>query len=645
MNGTFSQLQQRVGARARLAVLIAGACASLIISAAATFVPSAQAAVTPTFVTLPQVLTPAQLQAAHLIRPHAASAALGIELVIAPNHQAQLNALLAAEYDPHSALYHHWVSAAAFDQMFGPTAAQRAAIDRYMRAQGLQPAYSPSVFLLDYVGTTAAVEGAFHTQINDYVLRDGAAVYANATAPQIPYALSGAISGIIGLDSITNLHPHIMRPQATGGRVPAYGGAPKGTGLTPQQIRSMYNATGVYPRTNGNGISVGVFELSNWKLSDVQAYERQFHLYNTPIQSVYVDGGPADRKGSLEVVLDIDMFLAVAPGVQTMYVYNAPNTTKGYVDELATIARQNRIATLSLSWGGCESDTPLAQRTGEEIYLKELAMEGISVFTSAGDDGAFDCEYLYTTNPKNPPSYANAIEVDDPANNPYVTAVGGTSFFQTFDPGSTVNPSYPAGKEYVWNTLNNCTAGTFTYGGTNYGHCPFGAGGGGNSRVYAQGFYQYGPGVVSSGSQYGAYCHQSSGVKCRALPDVSINADPNSGYGVYCSDNTKTTDCTTTGWQGVGGTSAGAPLWAAIATLGVGWHHHRLGWMNPQLYSMFRLSAGYTLFYHDINHAATITFDNTEYITSTNGHYAVTDGFDMATGIGTPNIYWDVVGF
>ena len=114
----------------------------------------------------------------------------------------------------------------------------------------------------------------------------------------------------------------------------------------------------------------------------------------------------------------------------------------------------------------------------------------------------------------------------------------------------------------------------------------------------------------------------------------------------YCSDSTTASDCTTTGWQGVGGTSAAAPLWAAIATLGVGWHHHRLGLLNPQLYNMFRLSTGYTLYYHDINHAATITLtNNTKYTMSTNGKFPVTNGYDMATGIGTPNIYWDVVGF
>jgi subtilase family serine protease len=648
MNSEQSQRAVRLTTRLRATILVLGTAVSVLLSAISIVAPTAQAATTPILATLPQVLTPDQLRAAQFRGQHSASAALRVEIVMNPNNADEMATLMNELYDPSSPLYHHWLATGEFDRLFGPTAAQRAALDRYLRSMGLNPVGSPSAFLLDYVGTTAAVERAFHTQINNYMLH-GAAIYANATAPQIPYDLSGSIGGIIGLDSITHIHSYVQ-PRAGGVTAHAYGAAPGGTGLSPQQIRAIYDANRVYPHTNGNGITVGVFELSNWKLSDVQEYEHQFGLYDTPIHSLYVDGGPTDHKGALEVVLDIDLFLALAPGVRQMMVYNGPNTTQGYVDELATIARLNQVAVLSLSWGGCESDTPAAQLSGEKIYLKQLAMQGISVVTAAGDSGAFDCEYLYQTSPKNTPKYANAIEVDDPSNNPYVTAAGGTSFFQSFTPGSSTDISYPTGKEYAWNTINNCTASNFYYNGTNQGHCPFGAGGGGNSRDYIRPWYQYGPGTFSSGSQSGSYCHASVGVYCRALPDVSINADPVSGYGVYCTDPGDTKDCpsstsTANGWQAVGGTSTAAPLWAAIITLGVKWHHHRLGWMNPQLYNMMRLPDGYTRYFHDIAHPLQITWDNKSYTVGTNGHFSVTPGYDMVTGIGTPDIYWDVVGF
>lgn len=642
-----SQGAVRLTTRLRATILIFGAAVSVLLSAMSIVAPTAQAATTPKLATLPQVLTPDQLRMAQFRGQHPASAALTVEIVMTPNNAGALANLMSELYTPGSPLYHHWLATGEFDRMFGPTTAQRAALDRYLRGMGLSPAGSPSAFLLDYVGTTAAVERAFHTQINDYVLH-GQAIYANATDPQIPYDLSNSISGVIGLDSITHIHSY-AQPRAGGVHQAHYGATPGGNGLSPQQIRAIYDANRVYPRTNGNGVTVGVFELSNWKLSDVQHYEQQFGLYDTPITSLYIDGGPTDHKGSLEVVLDIDLFLALAPGVDQMMVYNAPNTTKGYVDELATIAKLNQISVLSLSWGGCESDTPAAQLSGEKIYLQQLAMQGISVVTAAGDSGAFDCEYLYATNPKNTPTYANAIEVDDPSNNPFVTAAGGTSLFQTYDPKTSTDISYPTGKEYAWNTLNNCTASDFMYNGANQGHCPFGAGGGGNSTDYARPWYQYGPGTFSGYSQSGAYCHQKAGVACRALPDVSIDADPVSGYGVYCTDGSDTKDCpsstTNNGWQAVGGTSCAAPLWAAIITLGVNWHGQRLGWMNPQLYHMLRTPVAYTRYFHDIAHSMTITWDSKSYTVGTNGHFPVTPGYDMTTGIGSPDIYWDVVGF
>ncbi len=107
----------------RVALLVASALASLMAVVPGAFMQQARAA-TPAFVALPQVLSPAQLSTAHLLRPHQAGAAMSIELVLAPNHQAQMAALAAAQYDPGSAFYHHWLGTGEFDQMFGPTGAR-----------------------------------------------------------------------------------------------------------------------------------------------------------------------------------------------------------------------------------------------------------------------------------------------------------------------------------------------------------------------------------------------------------------------------------------------------------------------------------------------------------------------------------------
>jgi kumamolisin len=603
------------------------------LSVATSTVPAAQAA-TNGLLALPDDMAGA-LQTAQLVGAATASSQMTIELSLLPNHAAQVDQLLAALYTPGSAQYGHWLPTGAFEAMFGPTAAQQTRFNAYMAAAGLHPVGgSPSAFLVRYAGTTAAVEAAFHTRINQYRLANGQTGFANASAPMIPATLAGTVQGVIGLDDLVSDHPlyDIAHPLAAN-----YAGGPNSTGLVPSQIRSMYNANPIYPHTNGNGLSIGLFELSNWQLADIVPYEQQFHLYHTPLHSVMVNGGPgADHSGATEVMLDIEMQLALAPGVKGVYVYDAPNTDTGLIDEYALIAHQNLVAALSTSWGACEPDTTTAVRNAENTSFKMMAAEGMSVFAAAGDLGSYACEYLFGGS--KPPAYANAPEVLDPASNPYVTAVGGTSFFGTYDPGTTANPAYPTGEEYVWNTLNNCTD---TVDPDTNSYCPFGAGGGGVSQVWGRPAYQYGPGVSNSLSRSGAYCHQASGVACREVPDVSINADPNSGYSVYCSDSG---DGNCTGWFQVGGTSAGAPLWAAIATLADGYHHHRFGLMNYQLYTLLRNANNYTRYFHDMNLPGVLTYKDTLYSVYTNGAYSQTAAYDMATGIGTPNIQNVVIG-
>jgi len=275
-----------------------------------------------------------------------------------------------------------------------------------------------------------------------------------------------------------------------------------------------------------------------------------------------------------------------------------------------------------------------------------MAAQGQSVFDAAGDSGSYDCETATRGGTPYPPqTFWN--EVDDPAGNPYVTAVGGTSFFGTYDPGTNANPTYPTAtgpnqNEYVWNTLNNCTTQPFIFNGNNIGYCPFGAGGGGPSRVWAAPSWQYGHGVLSSYSQHGRYCSQLSYVLCREVPDVSLNADAGTGYSIYCNDKLDPgcvfADGGAAGWQQIGGTSAAAPLLGAMAALADGYHHRRLGLFNAQLYSIFRLSNAYTKYYHDMIRSTTFTFNATPYTVGTNGAFPQTFNYDMATGIGTPDM-------
>lgn len=585
---------------------------------------------------------------AQLVGQHDANAPLTVELILHPQHEAEIAGLIQHLTTKGDAQYRHWLSSQQFFDRYAPPAFDV----RWLTDRGLHEIAGPSPLVRVFQGTTHAVEAAFHTTINDYRTLDGKIVYANSTMPELPLTMQQYVGGVVGLDNVLagKIHPKYLRPHALpNGKVPRYGAAPGGNGLTPAQIRGIYSANGIYSTTTGQGSKLAVYELSNYTQPDITAYENAFGIPHVPLVNVNVDGGPgSDHSGAGEVELDIEFQLALAPGIAKMEVYNAPNTNAGGLDEYFVIANQDSADAISTSWGLCEPESSASIWFGEYLAFSEMAIQGQSIFSAAGDSGEYDCEFLATP----PfPSFTTLREVDDPSSNPYMTAVGGTSFFGTYDPGSNLHPTYPAGKEYVWNTFNNCLPTDFTFQGTNLGLCPFGAGGGGDSRVWAMPFYQSGPGVISSYSESGGFCqHDPTGAgkgPCRELPDVSINADPNSGYALYCTDVAG--GCV--GLPGevdnfslAGGTSCAAPLWAAIAALADSYGHERIGLVNADLYNLDNAS-GFAQQLHDMTGGGHYTFQGVSYVTNRNGAnsgpelgFPETSAYDMATGVGTPNI-------
>ena len=587
---------------------------------------------------------------AHVLGHHASNAQLTISVVLQPSNSAQLDSLLANLYDPGSSHYHQWLATGEFDARFAPSATASAQVSRFLSNAGLQVMASPSPFILRAQGSVSQVEAAFKTQIVDYQAANGQLFYQNASAVQVPANLSNAVLNVAGLYNTVHVHPQYITTrsaaQKAGKAVPSYGAGPGGSGLTPSQTASLYGANKLYSlgsRGQGKGATLAVFELSGYTSSDVTNYEHQFFgaSENVPLTDINVDGGPLtpvcpkgdkcnpanDYSGDIEVVADIETQIALAPRIDRVLVYNAPNDFQGItvVDEYLKIAHDNLADSISSSWGACEQDAGFAAAQAESIAFKQMAVQGQSMFSAAGDSGAYDCLRG---------SGLTKLAVDDPSSQPYVTAVGGTSF-GTFDPGANAHPSYPTGFETVWNVLNRCSG---TKNGL--GHClNEGAGGGGVSTFWSKPAYQYGPGVISTYSQKDAYCNAASGQYCRELPDVSANADEYTPYSEYCTGNPKTNSACGSfsatqnppGWFGIGGTSLSSPVWSAIIALAVSTHRgERFGNANHQLYNLFRSDDAYSTFFHDITGK-----NQTE---NNNGYYPVTPNYDMATGIGTPRI-------
>ena len=532
---------------------------------------------------------------AHLLGAASSQQQLNLSVGLQLRNQQELQTLLSEMYDPHSSSYHQFLSPQQFVDQFGPTAEQQQQVIDYLHQQGLHITHiSSNHLLIDASATVSQAEAAFQISINNYQL--GANMfYANANPPVIPGALAPIIASIGGLDNSVHMHPlyHLANP-AQGKPKPGLGNSPRavhaqphagpGGGYTPSDLNGAYDATPLLQSgVQGNNQTVAVFELDGYQSSDVQQYFQNYNLGNPSVSNVLVDGfdGSAGA-GAIEVVLDIEVVAAMAPKA-TQIVYEGPNTTQGVNDTYNQIVTDKKAQITTISWGECESQSGNAELQTLDNIFSQGAAEGISMYAASGDSGAYDC------NDSN-------LAVDSPGGDPNITGVGGTNL-------QLNNGAY--GSESAWSNPSDTQ------------RSPKGSGGGGGlSSFFKQPTWQVGPGVQN---QY------SNGN--REVPDVSADADPASGYSVYCTASAS--GCPSTGWIAVGGTSAAAPLWAGSTALINEYlqkqQKSRMGFANPVLYGLQNATQQFPPF-HDVT-------------SGTNLFYPATTGYDEATGWGSPDIY------
>ncbi len=617
------------------------------------------------------------------------SARMSVEVALAPRHSAELSSQLEKMYTKGSALYDHWLAKGQFDARYAPTLAVREAVANYLRSAGLSVAASSSPFLVRATGSSTRIESAFRTKLSTYRDERGTRYYANSAPVRLPAGIAGHVLGVIGLTNTVRAHSMISKPvlrrESASGNASCetgyvttaqlfeadvdgeavqngFGAGPGCSGLTPSQTNSIYGAPSVGPSGEGQGVNAAVVEFSAYQESDIDTWAAQFYgsRYRPPLVNINVDGGPVNPicpagdeclpgseayANDIEVDADIEMTLTVAPDVSHVLVYNAPNDETGqtFIDEFATIANQDAASTISSSWAYCDSDITAGFAQAENVVFEQMAMQGQSMFNSAGDNGPYEC--LSYTGTSFTDTYVNA---SDPADQPWVTGVGGTSL-ENDNPGTNSQPSYPAdGTETVWNPRNLCSSSPATPANDDQGGffwCYFaGSGGGAPSEFFGRPSYQTGPGV---NSPYESYANGSSqcvlasrGTPCRETPDISADADEWTGYTEYCTGNANTPGsyCGTfsdsqpvPGWFEVGGTSLSSPLWAAIFADRDSYTGQRTGNANPLLYSLFNSDP--SEYFHDITGIGPL-----QQLALTNGLFPSTPGYDMATGIGTPNM-------
>jgi kumamolisin len=344
---------------------------------------------------------------------------------------------------------------------------------------------------------------------------------------------------------------------------PAAGGT-----FTPPQVAQAYNfPSGV----NGSGQTIGIVELGGgYTASDLQTFFSNLGLTEPSVTPVSVDGGQ-NSPGSdsdAEVELDVEVAGSVANGA-SIVMYFAPNTDQGFIDAVTDAVHDttHNPGIVSISWGGPEDSWTQQSQTALNTALEDGAMLAVTIAVTTGDNGSSDGET------------DGELHVDFPGSSPYVLACGGTTLTAS---GNTIT------SEVVWNETANQE----------------GATGGGISNVFPLPSFQ---------SSAGVPVQPETGFAGRGIPDVSGDADPTTGYEIIVDGQSTV----------VGGTSAVAPLWAALIALLNESLGRQLGYVTPTLYTIPESD------YHDI------TVGNND--DSDLGYYSAGPGWDACTGLGSPN--------
>ncbi len=531
---------------------------------------------------------------APLVGPHDGVSPIRLALSLPLRNTQKLDYFLKQLYDPRSPSYRHYLNPGQFVEMFGPSEQDYQALQDFALSHHLKvTATFNNRLVLDVSGSTQDVEKAFYVHINDYRRPDGSVFYAPDQEPSLDSDVQ--IQHISGLDNEFHPRPR-LRKSSTVRAVSHLGGSGPSIEGNGTFMGSDYRNAYVPGVTlTGTGQSLAVVEFTVYTASDITNYESIANISpNVPVSNVYADNTlnsqspidctEADNFPEIEVAMDIELSMSMAPGLERVFVYMGSDQDS----ILARIASDDTCKQISCSWGW-DPD-----RTTDNNCLSEFAAQGQSYFLAAGDgniEEVADDEFVtYGGFTSDPPygdtSLGNDDEIDE-------TLVGATELTMSGSPlawSSEVPVSTSPSNAIQFFSTGGVLSGTIT-GDSLSSYAPYQAG-------------------LNTSSNYVSPTY-------RNVPDVSmVGAD----CFVY--------DCL--GKDDDGGTSASAPLWAGFtalvnqqaANMGLG----SIGFANQDLYTIGK-GPDYNNDFHDID-------------TGNNGsvtQFPAVSGFDLATGWGSPN--------
>ena len=566
-----------------------------------------------------------------------------------------LEAFVASTVDPTSANFRKFLTPAQFAASYGQPQAVIDRVTTYLASQGITVT---KVFnnnlVLKAQATNAQLSATFGTPIHAYSTATGS--YQKPTGKVvIPAVLQDVVTRVTGLSTQAVYRPHTkyMPAEATTLDQTAFQANPAATptagnpgSYSVGDLAKRNNITPLYSGgTDGTGTTLGIMTFATFTPSDAPVYWAWAGLTGSQasvsrITTINVGTGQTSD-GADETTLDVEQSGGIAPGAN-IRVYVAPNTDAGAIALYTQAITENLCDTLSISWGEAEIYyNPASDFAPYDALFLQAAAQGTPISAAAGDEAAYDINYsgAYPY-----PNYTAALSLDFPSSSPYVVSAGGTTLPVTLKL-SKGTITVPSERPWGWDYLRDyivTNSGQAAYYKSDF---PVG-GGGGVSVIYPLPTYQQGlAGVLTSAAGQGLYCVTSPTVKSGAVtctpgntaselpgttngmlaagfagrnsPDLSLNADPESGQALYYNARWST---------GSGGTSFVAPQLNGIFALLSQKIGGRIGWPHPQLYSIFK-SMGYG------------TGSPFRAITSgTNLYYSAGASYNPATGIGTLDV-------
>ncbi|MUM65605.1 peptidase S53 [Acidianus infernus] len=471
-------------------------------------------------------------------------------------------------------------------------------ISSYLKSNGFNVVFT-TPFSLMAEAPAFKVNALFETQL--YLYKNGQEIfYKPYSKPNIPPALQNVLIG--GLTNYTavktqylvlgKLVDGVLKPTNSSKQVPlglnfAY------TMYSPQDLEGAYNVTG----PEGKNVTVAIIDAWGDPLicQDIQEFDQEFHL--PPANLTIVPIGPYKPIFGLftgwyiETALDVEAVHTMAPYAHIELVLSHGCLFCDILQAIIYIVSADNAQVVDMSFGAPENEFtasgmyayyegfPIVNYPLVNYYFELGSAEGITFIGASGDQGAY--EGTYTT-------FGGVVF---PSSSPFVLSVGGTSLYPQITSGyiASMNSTAVYGYENAWSVLPQYLGvGTSTV-----------ASGGGYSTFFPAPYWQ--ASITKSDT--------------RATPDVSADANPYTGFITIVLGNKEV----------IGGTSLSTQLWGGVIADIDSYIGRPLGLVAPILYSIYENSTLYQEAFHEVTQGF-------------NGKYLAHAGYNLVTGLGTPNV-------